>query len=347
MRFLVVVVALLLGCRSEPAPAPPKSSGSAASTATLGSAVPASAPSVHGSASEPSSASSSDPWAERPPNPDDPPSARERHKLADEACPTVTGPYFYRIEKRGKVSHILGTRHLGVPLSKFPTPVHDAITSAKLAVFEVAPGDDSDLPEKKVMLRDELGPELWAHYQTLVGTQMAQMLESTAPSVAMLSMMAMYEDLSATLDTEIEHLAQDTKIPTQGLETAEFQDRLLNKILDLRMLRAEVKTTKDRAELEKDSRDDLAEYCAGTDDKPGMDDDMRADLLASGYTEAELAAIDEEMVYARNASWIPKLEKILAQGDVFIAVGADHLTGPKGVVALLEKRGYKLTRITH
>jgi uncharacterized protein YbaP (TraB family) len=52
------------------------------------------------------------------------------------------------------------------------------------------------------------------------------------------------------------------------------------------------------------------------------------------------------MVYARNADWIPKLEKILAQGDVFIAVGADHLSGPKGVVALLQKRGYKLTRVT-
>src|SRR5690606_20806028 len=99
------------------------------------------------------------------------------------------------------------------------------------------------------------------------------------------------------------------------------------------MLRASIAQTKDRAEIATESRDDLAQYCAGSDDKPGMDDDMRAELLASGYTEAELTRIDEEMVFARNADWIPKLEKLLGQDNVFIAVGADHLTGPRGVVA--------------
>jgi len=298
-------------------------------------------------ATEAQGSAATDPWAAEPKsNPDDPPTFTERHKLADAACPTVKGPYFYKIEKAGKVSHILGTRHLGVSLDKFPKPVHDAISTAKLAVFEVAPGDDSDLPERKIEVRDVLGPELWKHYQELVGKQTAEALESTQPSVAVVSMMAMYEDISATLDLEIEHKAQDAKIPTQGLETAEFQDRLLNKVLDVRMLRAAVQQTKDRTELEKESRDDLTEYCAGTDEKPGMDDDQRADMLAAGYTKAELDKIDDEMVYARNADWIPKLEKILTKGDVFIAVGADHLTGPKGVVALLQKRGYTLTRIT-
>jgi len=326
---LIVVVALVLACNSSKSAAPkPQTQTERTAHEAQGSAA-------------------TDPWAAEPKsNPDDPPTFAERHELADAACPTVKGPYFYKIAKAGKVSHILGTRHLGVSLAKFPKPVHDAIGAAKLAVFEVAPGDDSDLPEQNIELRDALGPELWQHYQELVGKQTAEALETTQPSVAVVSMMAMYEDISATLDIEIEHEVQNAKIPTQGLETAEFQDRLLDKVLDVRMLRAAVKQTKDRKELEKESRDDLSEYCAGTDDKPGMDADMRADMLASGYTDAELTKIDDEMVYARNADWIPKLEKILANGNVFIAVGADHLTGPKGVVALLQKRGYTLTRIT-
>lgn len=329
---LLVVVALLLGCRGEPKPSPPKQQ-----------------PTAERKAAEAQPPAAKDPWAveARPADPGEPPTYAERHRLADEACPTVTAPYFYRIEKGGKTSHILGTRHLGVSLTKFPKPVHDAIASATLAVFEVAPDDNSDLPAQHVVLRDVLGPDQWQHYQELVGEQTAQMLESTPPSTAILAMMAMYEDISATLDLEIQKQVQDADIPTRGLETSEFQDRLLNKVLDLRMLRAAIKHTKDRAELAKDSRKDLREYCAGSDDEPGMDEDMRADLLASGYTDAELKQIDEEMVYARNADWIPKLENILAQGDVFIAVGADHLSGPKGVVALLQKRGYKLTRVTH
>ncbi|HEY5950289.1 MAG TPA: TraB/GumN family protein [Kofleriaceae bacterium] len=328
---LLVVVALLVGCRGEPKPAPPKQQTTTERVAA-----------------EAQGSAAADPWNFEPTSsPDDPPSFVERHKLADTACPIVKAPYFYRIEKAGKTSYILGTRHLGVSLTKFPKPVHDALAAAKLAVFEVAPGDDSDLPQQQVVLRDALGPELWSHYQELVGKQTAQLLESTAPSVAMLAMMAMYEDISATLDVEIEHQVQAAHVPTQGLETAEFQDRLLNQILDLRMLRASIKQTKDRAELAQESKDDLVEYCAGTDDKPGMDDDMRADMRASGYTEAEIDKIDEDMVFTRNAAWIPKLEKLLAKGDVFIAVGADHLSGPKGVVALLAKRGYTLTRVTN
>jgi uncharacterized protein YbaP (TraB family) len=327
MRLLVVAVALVVGCRSEPKPAPPKPQPTIERKAT----------GAQGSAA--------DPWAAKT-SPDDPPSFAERHKLADEACPAVTGPYFFRIEKNGKTSYILGTRHLGVSLAKMPKPVHDAIASAKLAAFEVAPGDDSDLPEQKIVLRDALGAELYKHYRELVGEQTTQMLESATPSVAVLAMMVLYEDVSAQLDVEIEHEMKEANIPTRGLETSEFQDRLLNKILDLRMLKASVERTKDRKELAQDSRDDLTEYCAGTDDKPGMDDDMREDLLASGYTKAELDKIDDEMVFQRNADWIPKLDKILETDGVFIAVGADHLTGPRGVVALLQKRGYKLVRIT-
>ena len=325
MRALLVVL-LVVGCRGEtPQSKPPKQDPKQEQLEQVTSGV--------------------DPWAVAT-SPDDPPDIGERNRLANAACPSVTGPYFYRIEKAGKVSHILGTRHVGVPLTKFPQPVHDAIDNAKLAVFEVAPGDDSDLGQPEVYLPDALGPDLWKKYKSLVGVVLAKELERTQPSVAVLALMVLYEDIGATLDMEIERKVTTAGIPTKGLEAAEFQDRLLNKLLDMRMLKAAINYTDDRKELAKESHDDLIEYCAGTDTQPGMDEDMRSDMLAAGYTKAELDAIDEEMVFRRNFDWIPKLEKILEQDRTFIAVGADHLTGDKGVVSLLEKRGYKLTRIT-
>lgn len=328
MRALAIaVVVALLGCRGggeSRRPPPPSSSPPVAVESTA-----------------------SDPWAVAPATPsDDPPSLVERHKLANAACPTVKAPYFYRIEKDGKTSHILGTRHISVPLAKFPQSVRDALSAAKLAVFEVAPDDDTDAPSQEVSLPDELGPDLWKRYQQIVGTQTAKSLERASPAEAMIMMIAMYEDIGAMLDLEIQRQAQAAKIPTAGLESSAFQDALLNKLLDVRMLRAEVSHTEDRSELEKEAREDLAEYCEGTDDKPGLDEDSRQDLLAAGYTAADLDQIDEQMVFARNADWIPKLEKMFAIGDVFVAVGADHLTGPRGVVKLLEARGYKTTRIT-
>src|SRR5688500_18225149 len=135
-----------------------------------------------------------DPWAVAT-SPDDPPDIAERNRLANAACPRVTGPYFYRIEKAGKVSHILGTRHVGVALTKFPQPVHDAIDKAQLAVFEVAPGDDSDLDQPEVYLPDVLGPDLWKKYKALVGGALAKELERTQPSIAVLALMVLYEDI--------------------------------------------------------------------------------------------------------------------------------------------------------
>jgi len=339
MRLVVLLALGLFACRSDRGPSSQQTAAPAHAEAG-----PAGAPSTLPGAP----ASAQDPWAvaPKPASADDPPDLAARHKLAEAACPSVTGPYFFEIKKNGKTSWILGTRHLGVPLTKFPAPVQDAIAAAKLAVFEVAPDDDADMPEEKVVLPDVLGPALWKHYQELVGADTAQALESSAPAVAMLAMMAMYEDIGATLDTEIQHKVIAAHVPTRGLETSAFQDKLLNKILDLRMLKASIEQTKDRKELASESHDDLAQYCAGTDDTAGMDDDMRKDLLAAHYTEAELAKIDEEMVYARNADWIPKLEKLFTTDHVFIAVGADHLIGDRGVVALLKKRGYTVTRIT-
>ena len=112
------------------------------------------------------------------------------------------------------------------------------------------------------------------------------------------------------------------------------------------MLRATIEQTKDRAEIKKDSLDDLAEYCAGTDDSPGMDEESRGKMLKAGYTKQELDEQDEVLVFRRNADWIPKLSKLFGEKDnVFVAVGADHLIGPRGVIELMKAQGFDVKRI--
>ena len=44
----------------------------------------------------------------------------------------------------------------------------------------------------------------------------------------------------------------------------------------------------------------------------------------------------------RNKNWVIQLKKIMLQEPVFIAVGAGHLVGEKGLLALLKKEGYTL-----
>jgi len=55
---------------------------------------------------------------------------------------------------------------------------------------------------------------------------------------------------------------------------------------------------------------------------------------------------DEEyakLVDNRNADWMTKLPGLFKESSCFVAVGAMHLGGKKGLIKLLEKEGYKVT----
>ncbi|TDE11566.1 TraB/GumN family protein [Dyadobacter psychrotolerans] len=54
---------------------------------------------------------------------------------------------------------------------------------------------------------------------------------------------------------------------------------------------------------------------------------------------------EELMLFDRNKKWIPRIQKSMAEKPTFFAVGAAHLGGEKGVIALLRKEGYKVRAI--
>ncbi|MDR6807575.1 uncharacterized protein YbaP (TraB family) [Dyadobacter sp. BE34] len=49
---------------------------------------------------------------------------------------------------------------------------------------------------------------------------------------------------------------------------------------------------------------------------------------------------EEVMLFARNQKWIPRIRRIASAKPTFFAVGAAHLGGEKGVIALLRKEGF-------
>ncbi|MCP2672047.1 TraB/GumN family protein [Maricaulaceae bacterium EIL42A08] len=53
----------------------------------------------------------------------------------------------------------------------------------------------------------------------------------------------------------------------------------------------------------------------------------------------------QRIIVDRNIDWIPQIEAALAgSDDALVAVGAGHLPGPQGVLALLEAEGHTVTR---
>lgn len=67
-------------------------------------------------------------------------------------------------------------------------------------------------------------------------------------------------------------------------------------------------------------------------------------MVAEGE-ENQLAAYDDILLNDRNERWIAPIEKMILEKPTFIAVGAAHLGGSKGVIELLRKEGYTITPV--
>lgn len=56
--------------------------------------------------------------------------------------------------------------------------------------------------------------------------------------------------------------------------------------------------------------------------------------------------LEGRILDARNRNWIPKVGNYFHSGKAcFVVVGAAHFGGPKGLLALLRARGYRIEQL--
>jgi uncharacterized protein YbaP (TraB family) len=68
--------------------------------------------------------------------------------------------------------------------------------------------------------------------------------------------------------------------------------------------------------------------------------------IAPEVAEALFEETEVQLLDARNRAWIPVIEAAAAEhGRVMVAAGAAHLPGEAGVLALLQERGWTITRL--
>lgn len=140
---------------------------------------------------------------------------------------------------------------------------------------------------------------------------------------------------SQQIDAEVQRRARAAGKAVHGLESIDFQ-------LDL-LLGAPLTT----------QASDLLEMCKRDSTYAAMSAEigsayMRQDLdrILQLVEDEECGGDRQEMqrlIYDRNARWASTLPAAMASGPVLVCVGAGHLPGAKGLIALLRGKGFTVT----
>ncbi len=73
--------------------------------------------------------------------------------------------------------------------------------------------------------------------------------------------------------------------------------------------------------------------------------DVEELLQVMAKSKTSDANFQEDLLVTRNQNWIPKIQQITKEKSTFFAVGAGHLGGEKGVIALLRKQGFTVKAV--
>ncbi len=250
---------------------------------------------------------------------------------------------------------LVGTMHVGVSPDEIPKGLWTRLDEADTVVTEVdLVGMNGTLMRRYLILPESqsldqlMGSKDWAQFKATIHeafpqigeTQLKRMSPLAACSnlmlaEAQLAQKSMGEAASkqesvrdqVSMDQFIIEKAKEKGKKLQTFETLEEQFGFLDQVFTLDQLR----------DMLKESSENRAYY----------------KQLASSFKEGDAETIDamvatmpaplrEILLDQRNQNWGKKLQAVISPQKTFIAVGAAHLGGSKGLLNILEAQGFQL-----
>ena len=271
----------------------------------------------------------------------------------------------WRVSKAGLApSHLFGTMHISDErIINMPKQATDALQSAKLVALEIA-----DLSPTAMMQTITKQPQLMVYTdgsrldkklteanfkkaaallsKSGIPAQMAAVIRPWLVSV-MLALpdceRAKMAKGEKALDLRIGETAKANKTPLVGLETIESQLKSMANISEedqIGMLRGALAFM--------DRREDLFETLI----QSYINRDLGMILALSegtskmtGIKNSGFSGFSRELIVKRNFKMFDASVPLIDQGNAFVAVGAAHLIGKTGLVALYRKAGFKVDPI--
>lgn len=252
-----------------------------------------------------------------------------------------------------KPSFLFGTIHM-IPKDEFELPgaAREGMDKVKRVTFEIDMREMTNirsqlsLVTKSFMaggktLKDLLSEEDY----TLVKSKMAEkglplgMMERMKP-LFLSTLFSSEEDGTlggdlTSVEMELYRMSRRRKLETGGLETAAYQMSVFDSIpytAQAKMLVEGLRSTESSEEGESQLDQMVRLY---------RDQDISAMQTMIGE-DSGMGQYEDILLKKRNQNWIPVMGRMMREKPTLFAVGAGHLGGQFGVVALLRQSGYRV-----
>ncbi|SAL58697.1 GumN family protein [Caballeronia terrestris] len=267
---------------------------------------------------------------------------------------------FYVATKGKTTLYVLGTLHVGYASDypadhPFRAPILAALDASPILALEISPDDllfsQEDVQRYGVCrsecLLDYLPDWMWKKVEARMRSNPAALaqLRHTRPWLASM-LVETYDTLKAGFQSEYGTEAQLQNVYLRakgrivGLETLNEQISTFTKLTSAQQREM---LAQDLAQTPAENVADVKElhrlWRVGDADALKAWDDSKGEKLAR--SKAVAAAVDNRVVYERNRRFVTRMLALAAPNKpVFVAIGALHLGGERGVLELLRKNGF-------
>ena len=270
------------------------------------------------------------------------------------APPASSKHILYRVRgPQGATVYLLGSVHLlSADAATLPQEVDTAFAHAKTVTFETSL--DSAMARGPEMiargrygdgrtLRESLAPAHAAKVDSvlhLYGLSLDQVNGFKPWMVSLLMAQFAMQKLNFQpqygVDMQLNARAKQASKPVGGLESVDFQMGLFDSLSP---------ADQERMLLDNDSPEGAAKQMGAIRDAWSHGDAAGLDSMLNARM-ADAPTLLDALVWSRNRSWIPKIEAMIrGKDDALVVVGAGHLVGKQGVVAMLRAKGYTLEQM--
>ena len=267
--------------------------------------------------------------------------------------------FLWKVTGGKGMAYVLGTIHVGTKdLYPLAPVIEDAFSRSDALIEELDPTQTGELLRvAQDIIKDGIypvGDSLANHLSKATQEQLEEYAKTNplGPGYArakpwLLSLMVMQVELKQLgldktkgLDLHFIEEATQAKKPIEALETAAFQIKLFSSFTDALQDQLLMTTLLDAQKATKIVDLTLQAWRAG--DSAQMESVITGEVREHPF----LRPVMEKLLYERNAAMTQKIEAALETGKTyFVAVGAGHLVGERGILEALRRRNYAIEQL--